>query len=121
MFAPLALSMPFDRSRGNAAVPHDAELSGATGGIGLIYSSNGLALAVPARLTAASKVATPTPSRAYAGEGGDIKCRSCLVIEEADTLAERVEREGNGWCSLCITWTSFFTAKQVHSEARLGQ
>src|SRR6266540_4113848 len=65
--------MPFDRSRGNAAGPHDAELSGATVGIGLRYSSKGLALAVPAWLTPASIAATQTPRRTRSVVGRDLR------------------------------------------------
>jgi hypothetical protein len=86
-------------------------------GIGLRYSSNGLALAFPARLTAASKVATPTPRRAYARDSGDLKGGSSLFTEKSDSLAECVEREGNGWYGLRITWTSLFMTKQLHFEA----
>src|SRR3954462_12460338 len=51
--------MPLDRSRGNTpGSPQVAELSGATIGVGLRYSMNGLAPAVPTRLAPASNVAT---------------------------------------------------------------
>ena len=95
-----ALDAVGDVARKHARHPPGGRAERRDSGVGWIYSSNGLALAVPARLTYARRTAVAIPAR---------------------RRVDRVEGCGHWWLALRMVTTSFFTSTTAFGHRTLDR